>query len=115
MKISRSKLTSIIREVSSTSCGEKYSSKKAFKKNINEISLRKYNSLIQANPRQKTKNAFSLLKRKLNEIDKIVELSIKLREEIGNDWKLNEKQLQHIKEKTQSLSKKLNNITKIKK
>ena len=79
---------------------------------LNEISSRIYTKLVSATPKQKTRNAHSLIRKKLQEIDKILDLNERLREELGKDWKLSEKQLSFVKDKMNSLSQKLKKLTK---
>lgn len=79
---------------------------------LNEVSSRAYSKSIAATPSQKSKNAFRLVRKKLQEIDQILEYSNKLKEEMNNSWNLNEQQRLFINEKMKSLSSKLKRLSK---
>jgi hypothetical protein len=79
---------------------------------IKEVSSREYGKSVSATPSQKSRNAYRLVRKKLQEIDKILEYSNKLKEEVGDSWRLNEKQLQFIQEKMKSLTTKLKQLSK---
>jgi hypothetical protein len=116
-------IKSIISEISSCSCGEasttpgvgeQHSSSKSFKpnkKNINEVSSRDYQKSISATPSQKSRNAYKLVRKKLSEVEHILEFSSRLKEELGG-WKLNEQQLSFIQEKIKSINNKAKLLTK---
>lgn len=77
-----------------------------------EISSRGYKQSISATESQKKRNAYGLVRKKLREIDQILEYSNKLREELGPSWNLNEQQVLFIQEKLKSISTKLKKLTK---
>lgn len=79
---------------------------------LNEISSRGYKQSISATSSQKKRNAYGLVRKKLREIDQILEYSNKLKEELGTTWNLNEQQIQFIQEKLKSISTKLKTLTK---
>jgi len=116
----RSDLVKLIKELSSTGTGasastgsgEGIATKNFLKRKLNEVSSRSYNKQVSATPKQKAKNAFGLVRKKLNEIDAILEYSNKLKEEVGTNWALNEKQQIFINEKMRSISTKLKKISK---
>ena len=78
---------------------------KEVKQALTEISSREYQKSVSATPSQKSRNAYKVIKKKLSEVDKILEFSNKLNEEIGG-WKLNEEQLNFIREKINSIKEK---------
>lgn len=78
---------------------------------LNEISAREYKKSVSATPSQKSRNAYKVVKKKLSEVEKILEYSGKLNEEMGG-WKLNEDQLDFIREKISSIRNKSRNFTK---
>ena len=79
---------------------------------LSEISSRDYAKSVSATPSQKSRNAYRLVRKKLQEIEKILEYSTKLKEEVGSSWRLNEQQLQFIQEKMKSLTTRLKQLSK---
>lgn len=82
--------------------------------NLNEISYRAYKKDTDATPKQKIGNAMKLIKKKINEIKKLVDYNSRLKEEMGvgaNDyWKSTQSQLHSIAEDLNQLSNKFRNL-----
>jgi hypothetical protein len=70
---------------------------KEIKETLTEVSKRELEKKVSATPVQKSKNAYRLLKQKLDEINKIFEFNSKVNEEIGG-FKLTEAQFKYIRE-----------------
>lgn len=82
---------------------------------LKEISYREYKRSTDATPKQKIGNAMKLIRKKINEIKKLVYYNSKLKEEMGvasgDYWKSTQKDLHEIAEQLNHLSNQLRNLS----
>jgi hypothetical protein len=82
---------------------------------LNEVSYRSFNKKISENtPKTKINKAIREIKRRIKEINKVVEFSSKLKLEMGNDhsgtWIGTKTELRELNKSLQELSRKLKNL-----
>lgn len=71
---------------------------------LNEISYSAYNRAVTENsPKQQISKSIKLLNRKLNEIDQLLGHSNRLKENMGENWSLNEENKLHLEQKVKQL------------